>query len=349
MKKIIISILLIVLAGGGAYYILSGNKKRNQEQVAVVAQKNTEVMVRTAPVKYENVNNIFSVNGNFIPNTRANISAETGGQVVGLYVKEGSYVSVGEVIAKLKGDKFDVGVSNAKANYDQALSQLNRFEQAYKTGGITALQLDQARLQVKNAKSQMQSAQLNSGDTVVRSKVSGIVNRKNIELGTIIGAGTPIVEVVDISTLKLKVEVDEALVTQLSVGQGVRLKPAVLDKELEGRISFIAPVATGALKFPVEISVSNDFNTLKAGMYGTAYFQKGESRTLVVPREAFVGSVSENQIFVIRNSKAELIKVQSGLNYGDKIEILSGLKEGDEVITSGQINLQTGTLVKVLK
>ncbi|EKB57394.1 efflux RND transporter periplasmic adaptor subunit [Bergeyella zoohelcum] len=349
MKKIIITVLVLALVIAGAVMVLNKNKAKNEAQVAAVAEKNPSISVRTAVVQQEMMNGDFSVNGNFLPATAGVVAAETGGQVVALYVKEGSRVNTGQVIAKLKGDKQDVGTNNARIALEQAVSALNRYEEAYKTGGVTALQLDQARFQVKQAKMQLQSAQLNSGDTTVRSKISGVVNRKNIEVGTVVGAGTTIVEVVNIGSLKLRVEVDENMVTQLSVGQTVKVKPSVLDGEINGTITFIAPAATGAMKFPVEITVNNDLNTLKAGMYATAHFGGKSSSVLTVPREAFVGSVSENKIFVNRNGVAQQVTVQSGVNYGDKVEIISGLKAGDIVITSGQINLTNGAKVSVLK
>ncbi|MDO4224831.1 MAG: efflux RND transporter periplasmic adaptor subunit [Bergeyella zoohelcum] len=349
-KKSLFTILAIVAVIAGAIFILQKNKKKNDEQVAIVAEKNDEVAVRTAIVQDENMSGEFSVNGTFVPNRQANISAEMGGQLVGLYVKEGSYVGAGQVIAKVKGDLINVNVGNAQANLDQAVSALNRYEAAYKTGGVTALQLDQARLQVKNAKAQLQSAQLQSGDTNVVAKVSGIVNKKNVEVGSVVGAGTAIVEVVDISSVKLRVDVDQSLVSRLSMGEIVTIKPDVIDGTIDGRITFIAPAASGALKFPVEITVSNVNNQLKAGMYATAIFNdKGTQSRLIVPRNAFVGSVSDNLIFVVKDGVAHLTKVQSGINFGDKVEILGGLNAGEQVVVSGQINLSDKTKVKILK
>lgn len=348
-KKNLLSILAVVVTALGFYLILRNNKAKNQEQVNIVAEKNAHVAVRAVPVKFEDTDSEISVNGTFLAKTTASISAEMGGQLVAIYVKEGSYVKPGQIIAKLKGDKLNVNTGNAQANLDQALSVLARYEAAYKTGGVTALQLDQARLQVKNARAQVQSAQLMSGDTHVIAKVGGIVNRKNVELGTVVAAGTPIVEVVDISSLKLNVEVDESLVPQLSLGNTVKVKSNVIDETIEGKISFIAPISNGALKFPVEISIPNN-GTLKAGMYGTAIFtRKGHGKTLMIPREAFVGGVSENQVFIIKNGEAHLTKIQTGVNFGDKVEVLSGLKEGNMVIISGQINLMDKTKVKVLQ
>ncbi|AKP69386.1 efflux RND transporter periplasmic adaptor subunit [Riemerella anatipestifer] len=349
-KKTLLSIIAVVGVAVGFFFILQKNKANNQEQVNIVAEKNNEIAVKAEAVKREEIGGAFSVNGTFLPKTQANISAEMGGQLVALYVKEGSYVRAGQVIAKLKGDKINVNVSNAQANLDQAISALNRFEAAYKTGGVTALQLDQARLQVKNARAQVQSAQLMSGDTNVVSKVSGIVNQKMVELGSVVGAGTPIVQVVDISSLKLKVEVDESQVTQLAVGNTVKVKPSVVDAEIDGQVSFIAPASNGALKFPVEITINNASNILKAGMYGTATFDRtGAKEILSIPRNAFVGGVSDNLVFVVRNGVAHLTKIQSGANYGDKVEVTGGLNAGDMVVTSGQINLADGAKVKVLK
>ena len=351
MKKNTLITLLSVLGIGIVFFlILQNNKKSNEEKVAVVAEKNSDVAVRTAPVLAEDMSGEIKVNGTFLPNRQAQISAEMGGQLIALYVKEGSYVRAGQSIGRLAGDKIDVNISSARANLDNAQMALNRYEQAYKTGGVTALQLDQARLQVKNARAQLQSAQLTSGDTNVISKVSGIVNQKFVEVGSVVGAGTPIVEVVDISSVKLKVDVDQSIVTQLGLGNTVKVQPDVIEGALDGRITFIAPSASGALKFPVEITVPNSFNKLKAGMYGSAVFTRAsDAKVLTIPRTAFVGSVSDNLVFVVKNGIAYLTKIQSGINYGEKVEVVSGLKASDQGLVSGQINLTDKTKVKVLK
>ena len=223
---------------------------------------------------------------------------------------------------------------------ETAKADLKRFESAYQTGGVTAQQLEQVRLQVTNAQANYNSAAIVSGDTAVKSKISGIVSSKQVEEGTMVGAGQVLFNVVNIDNLKLKITVDEAQVSRLHVGDKVTVKPSTESDTIEGKIVFIAPKSDGALKFPVEILVSNKDKKLRAGMY------------------AFVGSVSQNKIFKIvagKNDKgedvpkAELVTVKSGRNFGDKVEILSGLSAGDQVITSGQINVDNGTPVKVVE
>ncbi|MHA6697406.1 efflux RND transporter periplasmic adaptor subunit [Chryseobacterium sp. A321] len=349
-KNTIITLVSLIVVGVLAFFILQRNKSKNEAEVAIVAQKNKDVAVRTTLVKSELIEGAFQVNGNFVPNREVTIASEITGQLASLYVKEGSYVKAGQSIGRLVGDKLNVNVSNAQANLANAQQALSRYEQAYKTGGVTALQLDQARLQVTNARAQVQSANLVSGDTNIVSKISGIVNQKFVEIGTILSPGTPIVEIVDISSVKLRVDVDQSLVSNLKVGDLIKVKVDVSDAELEGRITFIAPSASGALKFPVEIAVKNAYNQLRAGMYGTAMFNRvSDGKTLLIPRSAFVGSVSDNQVFVVKNGVAYLTKIQSGANLGDNVEVVSGLKEGEMVVTSGQINLSDKTKVSLLK
>ena len=349
-KKSILSLLAIAGIILVFFLILQNNKRKNQEELAIVSQVNTEVAVRVANVQEEQMSGQFSANGTFIPQTQAQIAAELGGQVIALHVQEGSLVKPGQIIARLSQDKIDVNLSNAKAVLDNAEATLKRYEAAFASGGITAVQLDQARLQVENAKAQYQSASLSSGDTQIYSKVSGIVNRKLVEIGSIIGAGTPIVEVVDISSLKLKVEMDEAVVGRLEIGDSVKVLPSAVNQAFDGEITFIAPSSNGALKFPVEITVDNPNGNLRAGMYATAQFsQNGVQDVLTVPREAFVGSVSDSKVFVIKDGKAQLTTIQTGINYGDKVEVIEGLNPGDQVVTSGQINLLDNTAVRIIQ
>lgn len=351
MKKLSSILIAIAIVGFLAYRLYS-NKKKNQEQVEIVAQKNAQVAVRAASVSQEAISESFTANGTFLAQQDLNVSAEMGGQVVKIYVQEGSVVKAGQVLASIKADRVNVGLENAKAVLDNAQTQLQRFENAFKTGGVTQQQLDQAQLQYKNAQANYDAAQITSADTSVRSKINGVVSKKMVEEGAFVGAGTTLFNVVNISKLKLKVAVDEAQVSTLKIGESVQVKPSVGQQILEGKITFIAPKSDGALKFPVEILVDNAQKNLKAGMYATAHFSvKGNEneQILTVPHSAFVGSVSQNKIFKIVEGKAQLITVKSGRNFGDKVEIKEGLKLGDQVVTSGQINLENGTPVKIVE
>ena len=354
MKKLLYIVIGIAVIGLIAF-ILMNNKKENEAKTAIVAEKNAMVSVKIDTVKTQEVSLDFVSNGNFEPIQELKFSAEKSGKVIKVLAKEGDYVKVGQVLAIVRSDVVNVEASNANASYQNAVTDYNRYENAFKTGGVTKQQLDQARLAIVNAKTQLTQANINVGDTRIKAPISGFINKKYIEPGSIL-AGMPATElfdIVNVSKLKLKVTVNESQVASLKVGSSIKVTASVYpDKTFSGKITFIASKADESLNFPVEIEITNNASKdLKAGMYGTAEFASNQQKQSlkIVPRNAFVGSVSSNEIFVIENGAAKLKKVTAGRILGDKVEILNGLNNGETVIVTGQINLQDGSKVEVIK
>lgn len=352
MKKIIITGIVVIAALAGIMYVLNKNKAVNEEQTAIVGQKNAAVAVRAEVADYKDVNAQYITNGTFIPRQEVKLSAETPGRVARVLVAEGAFVKAGQTLAIIDGDKQNVGVSNAQAVYNNAKSEVSRFESAYASGGVTKQQLDQVKLQLENAKNNLRSSQLTASDVNITASFSGVVNKRNIEPGSYVNPGQELFEIVNVSSLKLKVNVDEKNIGFIKLGQSIKVQSAVLaDQTFEGKVTFIAPKADASLNFPIELEIKNNAsNDLKAGMYGTAFFgSEKSSNALVIPRNAFVGSVSSNQVFVEKDGKAVLTKVVSGRVFGENIEIISGIAKGTRVITTGQINLLDGTAVEIIK
>ena len=353
MKKNIITIGLIVAALAIISYTLMNNKKENEAKTAIVAEKNASVSVKVGTVKTEEVSLDFSANGNFEPLQELKFSAEKPGRVVRVLVKEGDNVRIGQTLAIIRSEQISSDLQTAQASYQNAQADYNRFENAFKTGGVTKQQLDQAKLGLVTSKSRLQQAKVNIGDTNIKATINGIVNKRYIEPGSVLGASTQMFDIVNVSKLKLKVTVNESQVASLKLGNTVQVSASVYpDTKFSGRITFIAPKADTSLNFPVEIEIANNSsNDLKAGMYGTAEFASNQQKQslMVVPRNAFVGSVSSNQIFVAENGVAKLKTVAAGRILGDKVEIISGLSDGETVIITGQINLQDGSKVDIIK
>jgi membrane fusion protein (multidrug efflux system) len=354
MKKTVLIIIAIVASLGVIGYVLTKNKAENKAKTDIVAEKNASVSVKTAQVKTEELSLDFLANGSFEPIQELTFSAEKSGKVISVLVKEGDYVNVGQTLVIVRSDVINVNAQTAKAAYDNAKSDYNRYENAYKTGGITKQQLDQAKLNLTNAANNLKQANINVGDTKVKAPIKGFINKKYIEPGSILTGmpATPMFDIVNVSKLKLKVTVNESQVASLKLGNTIQVTSSVFpDKTFNGKITFIAAKADESLSFPVEIEITNNAdNSLKAGMYGTANFGSKQKQQLkVVPRNAFVGSVSSNEVFVVENGIAKLKKVIAGRILGEQVEIVDGLSDGDTVIVTGQINLQDGNAVEIIK
>ena len=354
-RPIIYSVIAVILIAAGVYTLIN-NKKQNEAETAIVAQKNTDVSVNVTQAKYEHINNDYSANGTFAPYQELSFPSEISGRIVRVFVDEGSYVRAGQTVATIKKDQLEVDNSNANAAYQNAVVDNQRYENAFKTGGVTKQQVDNSRLQVKNARAQLQQANLRIGDTNVRASISGIINKRLIEPGSVVSPGTMMFDIVNVSRLKLKVNVNEAQVASMKVGDEIDVKASVYpDVAFKGRISFIAPLADSSLNFPVEIEINNSTEkVLRAGMYGTAVFNSKKTGTehamLVLPKDAFVNGVSSNQVFVVNpDNTVKLTTLVIGRIFGNQIEILDGIKEGVQVVTTGQINLINGAKVKIVK
>ena len=354
MKRGIITVVLIIVVIGVIAWVLNGNKKKNDEQTALVAQGSGAVSVRVAAVKKEAVDLDFTANGNFAPQQELNFLSENAGRVNAIYVKEGDRVKKGQVIARVDAEIINTDRETAQATLDNAIKDEARYASSFKTGGVTQQQLDQAKLATRNARLRLQSSARRVSDANIKSPINGIVNKKYIEVGAFLTAqGTQMFELVDVSKLKLKVNVNESQVANLKVGNQVQIKSNVFPADnFSGKITFIAAKADATLNFPIEIEVTNNHaNTIKAGMYGTAVFKfPAQAPTITIPRGSFVGSVSSNQIFVLENGNtAKIRKVIAGRTINDQVEIIEGLKEGETVIISGQINLVDGSPVAPIK
>ena len=354
MKKNIITAVLILGALVVIAYTLNKNKTENKAKTDIVAEKNAAVSVKTAQVKTEELSLDFLANGNFEPIQELTFSAEKSGKVISVLVKEGDYVNVGQTLVIVRSDVINVNAQTAKAAYDNAKSDYDRYENAYKSGGVTKQQLDQAKLGLTNATNNLKQANINVGDTKVKAPIKGFINKKYIEPGSILTGmpATAMFDIVNVSKLKLTVTVNESQVASLKLGNTINVTSSVFpDKTFAGKITFIAAKADESLNFPVEIEIENNADkSLKAGMYGTANFGSKQKQHLkVVPRNAFVGSVSSNEVFVVQNGIAKLKKVTSGRIIGEQVEIVDGLSDGETVIVTGQINLQDGNAVEIIK
>lgn len=354
MKKTIITILVVALSIGAIVWTLQNNKEENQKKVDIVSTGTGAVPVKVMSVKREVVNIDFGVNGKLAANQDLMLISEVNGRVLSIKVKEGDKVTQGQVLATVESTYSSLDFQAASDALAKLKVDQERLTKALKTGGVTQAQVDEINLAVRNAESQVAQARKRVSDATIKAPISGVINKKYIEVGSFAAAGTQLFNIVDVSSLKLNVTANERQVVQLGVGSKVDIVvPVFQDETFTGSISFIAPKADNSLNYPIEIKLDNTKtkNKLKAGMYASAEFKFGDQNPIIaIPRSAFVGSVNGGEVFVIeKEGFATLRKVSPGTIFGDLVEILGGLKEGETVITTGQINLIDGTEIEVLK
>lgn len=346
MKRIIIVLALVGTLGLTAWTLLS-----NKEKVAAKVYQpdvNLKVGVRTAKAELRNLAQETEFLGSFSPNRQADVKPQGSGQIISLPFEQGQFISAGRLMAKIDDEQLRYQVEAQKVTLEGYENDLKRYEVLVKGDATPAVNLERTQLSIRATQAQIKQLQKQIANTTITAPFSGIVTQKAVEKGSIVSMGAPIATITDISSLKLMVDVPEKAINQFRVGQTIPVETEVYpDAKFTGRITMVAAEGDAAHNYPVQITVNNSGkNQLKAGMYGSiANTNTLKTQTLAVPRQAILGSAKQPQIYVIENGKAILKTVEIGTSNNEYYEITKGLKTGDQVITSGQINLQNGTPV----
>lgn len=346
-KTFIISFLLVIgLVSFGAYKL-----KQNQEVVQSKVKANDpskEYAVKTYVVSESAFTEHINAIGTFEPSREVQVISQANGQVTSINFGLGDHVKAGQLLVSVDKEILQAQYNAALANFENAKSNLERYEKAAQSEGIPQIQLDQSRLAVKSAESQMKVLAKQLQNTTITAPFDGIVTEKNIELGSTLMAGAKVLTITDISTLKLTVQVPEKDVVQFSNGQNIDIASELYPgKLLNGKIVMIGAKGDKAHNYPVQIEVKNSTETpLKAGMYGSIA-TSASNDALLVPKTALIGSEKNAQVYVIEDGKAMMRSISIASSNNEYYSVSNGLKKGDAVVVSGQINLDDATPVSI--
>lgn len=349
MKKII-GIIIAAACVGGMVLLLIGNKKKAQEQTSSVAAAGSTEVVTTYKVTREICDRSFTSNGVAAANSELNFVSEVSGRVVAVYVNKGSRVGKGTPLLKIDSELLEADYKATLASYEALKKDEERFTRSYEAGGVTSQQLDNIRTQLVAAESRLTVSKWKLDNAVVKAPIAGTINNRFVEVGALIAPNAPLFEIVDGSRIKVICNVSESKAKLINVGQKVVATSAdAAGKAFTGTVKNIGVKTDRGLNYPVEIQFDRN-DDLHVGMYLNVNFEANEEQTgILIPRKAVVGSVLAANVYVAKDGKAERREVTLGEMYGDKIEIVSGLEDGDEIIIAGLMNISDGTSINVVK
>jgi len=348
-KYIIAAIALVV----GVVALLLYNKSKMQAQSQV--EYTEKYYVSVAKAERKNPVEEISLVGTVTANNDVNIISETSGRITNVYANVGDYKQAGSVIVQVDDELKKAAYNSALANYEKAKKDFERMQSLLETKSASDAQFDGAKLAYTNAENQYILAKRQLNDTKITTPISGYVTFRPVDVGSYIASGpnaTMVANVVDISKLKVRVNVAEKNAFRLKSGDLVEVTTDVYPGvKYFGKIVSISSKGDDAHTYPVEISVPNKTDKpLKAGMFARIYFSSLlKSPVISMPREAIVGSTRSPQVFVVEKGIAKLRDISVGEQFGTFIEILSGLNEGEQVVTSGQNIIQNNFKVEIVK
>jgi RND family efflux transporter MFP subunit len=350
-RKTIRRTVIVIAVISATLTLLFYNKSRMQAKV-----KNNEIQVAASVTVTKALLKLVPVTlsmvGTTYPDREVLIVSETQGKVVSVHANTGDRVVAGALIAKVDDELRRAALASAEINFEKAKSDRDRFEQLHKDSSVSDAQLEGARLAAKAAEVQYITARRQLNDTKIVAPFSGTITSRTIEVGSVLGNNTPVAGIVDISQLKIKLSIAEKDAFRLKVGDRVVVTTDIYPSaEFTGTIRNINAKGDDAHAYPIEITLPNNpKQPLRAGMFARVTFTSlGTDKAIVIPRDALVGSIRDPKVFVVENNCAMLKNVVIRADVGSTLEIISGIAEGDVVVTNGQINLKDRAAVTILQ
>ncbi|MDA0710179.1 MAG: efflux RND transporter periplasmic adaptor subunit, partial [bacterium] len=207
-------------------------------------------------------------------------------------------------------------------------------------------------------KAQLEQVELSLSYTTITSPISGTMTLRSIEVGNMVTNNQVVASVAKFDPLVARIQVTEKDFGKIVIGQAARITvEAFPNRPFPGSVKMVSPVVdpeSGTVKVTVEVPRPKD-GLLRPGMFASVYLiTETRSKTLVIPKKALVLEGSGNQVFVFANApesgagKAERRTVQLGFSDSDRLEVLSGLSEGEQIITVGQEGLRPGANVRLV-
>lgn len=308
------------------------------------------VKVTVARVEPETIRDILLLPGETEARHDVLLAAERDGRVESIGPQEGERIEKGQLLMEIDVDVLKAALDRCKAALDMAAHVAERRQNLHKSGMISQEALDTALTDLEQAKCNHREAKENYEQGFIRSPITGAVNKLYVDPGEFVQRGNPVAELVDVSTIRINVNVPEMDVRYLSVSQKAHVKvDAYPESRWEGEIDFVAFKAEPQTKtFKVRVVVDNSDGRIRPGMIAhVAFLRRLIPDAVAVPLFSIVDKGGERIVFVEKDGKAGARTVTVGVVEGDKAQIVDGLKAGENLIVTGQKDVEEGTRVTV--
>lgn len=303
----------------------------------------------TTTVERGNIVSVVAATGTIKPLNIVDVSSKLTGLIKEMKVNENEQVKVGQMLVVLDDTHLQALVAQAQARLTNATANFQRSQQLNSLGAVSEQQLDAASMDYNIAKASYDDAVSQLNDTIIRAPIDGVIIGKPIPAGQAVAPGISspmvILTVADMSKMQIETQVDESDIGKVKIGQTVTFTvDASPGKNFTGVVSNIsskANVQQNVVYYNVVIDVDSPDGLLKPTMTARVAIGVGESNgALVIPLSAVKSNNGQQYVVVMKHGTTQNVPITTGMNSDDKVEVTSGLTEGDQIVTT-QAKAQT--------
>ncbi len=328
--------------------LISCNDKNNKDD----KKKDVKIPIEIAVVGKGMISAYYSSTASLYTEKNAKIVAKASGYVDKILVDEGDKVKKGQLLAVLENERQILDLKAAKIELDKSEKDFKRAEKSYKKTFISDEAFENYLYKFRTAENRYKQLLWAKNNTEIRSSIDGIISKRDIFLGNMITNGAKAFEVEDFDELCLDVDIPELELHK--IGKGLEAKvsfDAVPSRSFKGEIVRINPVidpTSGTSR--AKIRVFDNLNLLKPGMFARVKIEHDRHEdTMLIPKSALLAEDEERAVFVVKDSLVFKHSVKTGYTNSERVEILSGIKTGDSIVTIGVGSLKDSTKVEVIR
>jgi RND family efflux transporter MFP subunit len=278
---------------------------------------------------------------------KAEISSKIAGNIIFLSVDLGSKVQQGELLAELRAGEIAAQVQQAKAQLEQAKRNLAREENLLKKNAATPQMVKSLQDSTKIAEAAYKETLTMLDYAKITAPFSGIVTKKLSNVGDLATPGKPMLYLEEENNFQVITDIPEAMILRIHKDDRLPVFVPSVDLSIEGTVAEVSPVADPSSRSaPIKLRIAPD-SRLRSGQFARVTLTMDQAKTLIVPKPAVIPFGQMERVFVVQEQTARLRLVRIGTRSDSHIEILSGLSEGETVITAGHENLLDGQPVSI--
>jgi len=312
----------------------------------------SSISVRAEEVKTASVHSQVSVSGNVEGNTTVRLGFLVGGKINYISASEGQLIARGQLVASLDPTNYNIAKQLADVQAATASDEYNRLKIMHDRNSLSESDFSKITFSLQQARLQQQLQQKNLTDTKLYAPISGVLIKKLAEPDEIVGVGTPLFVISDISKVKVLAYIPESELRLIKLGQSATVIISALDKSFTGKVIEVGSAADETSRaFTIKIEVNNPGLYMRPGMIAEASIDAGaDMEKILIPVECIRHDLDNQEyVFVADKSKGRAFKrkVSIGKLVNNKIEITGGLNAGEMVVMEGQAKLTDGATVTI--
>ncbi|WP_339714711.1 efflux RND transporter periplasmic adaptor subunit [uncultured Kriegella sp.] len=296
-------------------------------------------------------------NGTIKSNVAINSSFQVSGTVLSVPVRIGDFVKKNQLIAQIDPTIYTSQYDQQRAQERLAKENYERINSVFQKGSIAEIRMLEARSQYEQAQAAVKMTYQNVRHAKLYAPMDGYVSEKMMEAGDLAQPGQPVIELVNIKTVKAALPIPDNEINNIAKGDTASVViPALDNMDISGTVDEISIQSDlGSPVYTAFVKLNNSDNKIKPGMTCTVSFKNtndgntNEKQTIIIPSESIAVTEDDRRfVYVVNGNSADRRYVETGKLYDEGIVIKKGLNKGDQLIVSGYHKLTQSTQVEII-